>query len=99
MKLRIPTWIFGIASAVCALAAAYIFLSGAATASLRFGYCGPTSLDQPEQYCRIGSQLLVISCALGVVALLLFGATVWLFRHRRKGSNNSFKPNPLRGSA
>jgi len=82
MKFRILTWLFGAASVASALAAVYIFLSAAATASLRFGACGPTSLDHTEQYCRLGTQLLLFSYALGVCTLFLIGVTVWLSRRR-----------------
>jgi cbb3-type cytochrome oxidase subunit 3 len=44
-------------------------------------------------------QLLYFSFALAALTLALLGATVWLYLRRRKGSNKSFKPNPLRGSA
>ena len=88
MKSRIPTWVFGAASVASALATAYAFLSGVATASLRFGPCGPSSLDHPDQYCRIGTQLLLLSYALGAITLLLVGVTVWLFRRRLKGSDD-----------
>jgi LPXTG-motif cell wall-anchored protein len=99
MKFRIPTWSVGVASGLSALATAYVFLSAITTASLRFGYCGATSLDAAEQYCRIGLQLLYLSYVLVGLTLLLIGLTVWLFWRRRKGPNNSFKPKPLRGSA
>jgi hypothetical protein len=99
MKFRIPTWTFGLASGLSAVAAAYIFLSAIATASLRFAYCGATTLEAPEQYCRMGTKLLYLSFALGALTLALVAVTLWLFWRRRKGSNNSFKPKPLRGSA
>ena len=83
MTFRIPTWLFGAAALATALAAAYVFLSAVSTASLRFGACGPTSLNHAEQYCRVGTQLLLFSYALGVCALFLVGVTVWLFRRRR----------------
>jgi len=83
MTFRIPTWLFGAASLATALAAGYVFLSAVSTASLRFGACGPTSLDHAEQYCRVGTQLLQFSYALGVCALFLVGLTVWLSRRRR----------------
>lgn len=86
MRYRVPTWMFGAASAASALATAYAFLSAVATASLRFGHCGPTSLDHAEQYCRIGTQLLLFSYALGAFTLFLVGATVWLAWHRRRGT-------------
>jgi len=83
MTFRIPTWLFGAASLATAIAAAYVFLSAISTASLRFGACGPTSLDHAEQYCRVGTHLVLLSYALGVCALFLFGLTVWLSRRRR----------------
>lgn len=83
MTFRIPTWLFGAAALATALAAAYVFLSAVSTASLRFGACGPTSLNHVERYCRVGTQLLLFSYALGVCALFLVGLTVWLFRRRR----------------
>ncbi|MEA9588421.1 hypothetical protein VC279_01205 [Xanthomonas sp. WHRI 10064A] len=99
IKFRVPTLVFAALSALSAMATGYIFVSAVATASLRFGYCGPTSLDAAEQYCRIGMQLLYLSYALAGLTATLIGTTIWLHWRRRKGSNNSFKPNPLRGSA
>lgn len=86
MKFRIATWLSGAASVASALATAHVFLSAAATASLRFGYCGPTSLDHAEQYCRVGARLLLFSYALCACTLFLVGVTIWLSRHRRKGT-------------
>ena len=99
IKRSLAVWLFGLSAIGTAAAAAYLFLSAVATASLRFGYCGPTSLDAAEQYCRVGMRLLYISYAVGALALVLAVVAFWLFRRRRKGSNSSFKPKPLRGSA
>ncbi|MGO4549566.1 hypothetical protein AB4059_00460 [Lysobacter sp. 2RAF19] len=85
LRRRIPTWVFGAASVASALVTAYVFLSAIATASLRFGVCGPSWLDAPDQFCRIGTQRLLLSYTLGAVTLLLVGVTAWLFWRRRIG--------------
>jgi membrane protein implicated in regulation of membrane protease activity len=99
MKSRRVVWVLAISSALAAAGAAYLFLSAIATASLRFWYCGPTSLDHPEAACRIGTKLLLLSYVVGVLAAALAAAAIWLHWRRRKGSNNSSKPTPLRGAA
>ena len=98
MKSRLPIWLSGIATALAGVSAAYFFAAALATASLRFGYCGPTSLSAKEQYCRIGTQLLYLSYALAGLTLALAITTWWLHRRRRQGANNSFNPMPLRGT-
>jgi hypothetical protein len=76
-----------------------MFLSATATASLRFWYCGPSSLDHPEPACQIATKLLLASYGAALVGIALAILTLWLHVRRLKGSNKSFKPNPLRGSA
>jgi hypothetical protein len=91
-------WALAITSAVSAAGAGYLFLSAIATASLRYWYCGPTSLDHIEPACRIGTRLLLLSYGLGALSVLLAAGAIWAYWLRCKGSNNSFKPKPLRGS-
>ena len=88
MRLRIPTWLFGAASAASALATVYVFLSAITTASGRFHYCGPTSLDHIDPRCRGGTQFLLLSYALGAMTLLLAALTVWVSWRRRKVSGS-----------
>lgn len=98
MKSR-TIWILGISSALTAAAVVYVFLSAVATASLRFWYCGPASLDHPEAACRISMKLLLLSYGISAIAPVLAAAAIRLHWHRSKGSKISFKPKPLRDSA
>ena len=84
MRNRMLTWLFGIASGLGAMAGVYVFLSAVATASMRFGYCGPSSLEQIEEYCRVGTKLLLLSYALGACALIFAALSFWLFWRRRR---------------
>jgi hypothetical protein len=77
-------WFCSIASA---LAGGYMFLSAISTASLRYHYCGPTSLDHVEPACRIGTKLLLASYGLGALAFLLAVGACWLSWRRRAGSD------------
>ncbi len=64
---------------LCTLAAAI------ATASMRFGVCGPSSLDSADAYCRAGMQWLVVAYALLALALVLGAACltrIWRLRRR-----------------
>jgi len=88
-----------LASVASALVGGYMFLSAISTASLRYHYCGPTSLDHVAPACRMGTKLLLASYGVGALAFLLAVGAVFLSWRRRKGSNNSSKPTPLRGAA
>ena len=99
MKRPSPVAVLWIASLASALAGGYMFLSALATASLRYHYCGPTSLDHVEPACRAGTRLLLASYGVGTVAFVLAAGAIWLSWRRRTGSNNSSKPTPLRGAA
>ena len=78
-------WLLGTGSLFAVVCTAYLFLSALATAHLRFSYCGPTSLEAPEQYCRIGTQLLYGSYAVGALAIGLGVATIRLYRQKSRG--------------
>lgn len=80
---RLPTCIVGLSSAGSLLVAAYLFLSATATASGRFWYCGPSSLDHANPACRIGTKLLLASYGSAAIAILLGVATLWLHVRRR----------------
>jgi len=58
-------------------------LSAYATAHLRFGYCGPTSLAHPEAYCQVGVRLLYRSYAMLAVAVALFVVGIRIGRNQR----------------
>ena len=92
-------WVSGSLATLAMLGDAYLFVSAAATASMRHWYCGPSSLDHPQAACRVGAKLLLASYGAGALALALGLATLWLYTRRLKGPNNSSKPTPLRGAA
>lgn len=48
------------------------------TASLRFGYCGASTLTAGEQYCRAGMQMLYASYVVLSAALVLATIALWL---------------------
>ena len=100
MRTRsVPVWVAGLAALTAFGAAGYTFLSAASTASLRFWYCGPSSLEHPEPACQIATKLLFASYGAALLGIGLAALAFWLHVRRLRGSNNSFKPNPLRGSA
>lgn len=94
MKSLRLIWILWFSFAATMAFAVYLFLSAITTASLRFWYCGPTSLAHQEETCRVGTKLLLLSYGVGAIALVLALATIWLHWRRCKESNNLFKPNP-----
>lgn len=80
-------------------AAGYMFLSAIATASLRSWYCGPSALDHEKAACQIATKLLLASYGTAALGVALAILTLWLHVRRLNGSDNSFKPKPLSGSA
>jgi hypothetical protein len=60
--------------------AAYLFASALATAHLRYGYCGRTSLDHVDPACRVGERLLYMSFGAAFVTVALGVLTLWLYR-------------------
>jgi hypothetical protein len=94
-----PTWIAAVAGIVALVSSGYLFVSAAATASLRFWYCGPSSLDHQDPQCRIATKLLLTSYGMGLLAVGLGVLTVCLHVRRLKGADKPSEPNPHRGSA
>jgi hypothetical protein len=78
------TCIVGLSSVGIAMLAGYLFLAAMATASGRFWYCGPTSLDHADPACRIGTKLLLASYGSAATAIMLGLAFLWLHVRRRK---------------
>ncbi len=95
-SLAVPALACG--AVASAAGAAWLFLSAIATASLRDGYCGPTTLDHVEPHCRMGTKLLLASCGVGILALVL-AATATGLGWRRKGPGRPAGPDALRPSA
>lgn len=83
------TRILGFSSVGAALLAGYLFLSAMATASGRFWYCGPTSLDHVDPTCRIGTKLLLASWVTAAAAVLLGVVTLWFHVRYRKDASRS----------
>ena len=92
MKSSKRTLVLAIATLPMAATAAYLFLSAVTTASLRFGYCGPTSLSHVDPTCRVGEALLLWSYAFGAITVLLAVAALWSYTRSIKRPNHSFKP-------
>ena len=92
-RLR-TTWVLLISAAVTMALAAYLFLSAIATASLRFGYCGPTSLEHAQPACRVGTKLLLVSYGVGGLALALALMAIWIHWRRYQCSKIPIKPKP-----
>lgn len=84
MRRQFPLWPFITGMLLTAIAAGYAFLSAISTASLRFWYCGPTSLDAVEPTCRMGSKLLYLSYGLGALSGALGLIALALAWRRRK---------------
>ena len=99
MRRSFPViWFLCASCAVSAAGAAYLFVSAMATASLRFWYCGPTSLDHVEPSCRIGTRLLLTSYGVGSFSAVLAVIAIWLWRRQNRNSKHSSETTPLRGS-
>ena len=92
-----PVLAAGVSTLIATVASGYFFVSATATASGRFWYCGASSLDHVDPTCRVGTELLLIFYATGLLAIGLAVLTLWLHVRRLKGPNSSFKPSPLRG--
>ena len=76
-------WVLLACSGLTFLASAYLFLCAAASASMRFWHCGPTSLDAPEPYCRAGAEFLVASYATVGISIALLVLAMWFRRRNR----------------
>lgn len=83
MNRSLATRLCALASAGSLVAAAWLFLSALATEHLRFGYCGPSSLDAAEPACRIGAMLLYASLLAAVAAVVSGGFAYRLVRRGR----------------
>ena len=70
-------------SAAIGLLGLWWLLSAHATAHLRFGHCGATSLDHPEAYCRVGMRLLYQSFATLAASAVLLVSAIYIGRHRK----------------
>jgi hypothetical protein len=78
-------WIAGLATLAAFGAAGYMFLSAIATASLRFWYCGPSSLEHEKAACQIATKLLLASYGTAALGVALAILTLWLHVRRLKG--------------
>lgn len=78
-------WIAGLATLAAFGAASYMFLSAIATASLRFWYCGPSSLEHEKAACQIATKLLLASYGTAALGVALAILTLWLHVRRLKG--------------
>ena len=74
--------LFGLAVFLGALGAWWL-LSAVTTAHLRFGHCGPSTLDHVEAYCQVATKLLYSSWALLAGAALLVGCGIFVRRRHR----------------
>ena len=81
-KYKAARLVLLLASLLVGLLGLWWLLSAHATAHLRFGHCGATSLDHPEAYCQVGMQLLYRSYATLAAAVVLLVAGIYIGRHR-----------------
>jgi hypothetical protein len=58
-------------------------LSAQTTAHLRFGECGPSTLEHADSYCRVASRLLYRSFGTLALAAVLLGVGLYLRRRGR----------------
>ena len=59
----------------------WFLLSALVTADMRFGHCGPSTIDHVEIYCQVATRLLNQAYGLLFGALVL--AVILVVRHRR----------------
>lgn len=81
--IRAVLFIFGAALGLLGL---WWLLSAHATAHLRFGHCGATSLDHPEAYCQVGMRLLYQSFATLAASTVLLVAAIYIGRRRERAA-------------
>ena len=65
-------------------AGSWFMLSALATADMRFGHCGPSTINHVEIYCRVASRLLYQAYGALFAALVL--AIVLVVRRKRKAA-------------
>ena len=82
MRPRSPVGFFAwaIVSLGASIAAVWVGLSAVTTATLRFGQCGPSSLDAAQAYCQAGARLMYVAYGLGVLAVVAGVRALWIRR-------------------
>lgn len=88
MKRSRPPFAFFASATVslaAAIASAWVGVSAVATASLRFGRCGPSSLDAAEAYCQAGARLLYVAYGLDALAIVAGVLALWIRRRTPRG--------------
>ena len=63
-----------------------------ATASLRFGACGPSAMDAVDSACRTGARLLMAAYAVLSLALVLGATSLTLLWRRRRDRRRPHRP-------
>jgi hypothetical protein len=84
MSKRTATkWLLYFIAAVLVLLGGWWLLSAMITADLRFGHCGPSSLEHADTYCQVATRLLYRAyAALGLAVVSLFAG---LYAGHRRG--------------
>ncbi|GHC12742.1 hypothetical protein GCM10010080_30410 [Thermomonas carbonis] len=80
MKQRVASAMLFLLLALLVAAGFWFLLSALVTADMRFGHCGPSTIDHVEAYCRVATRLLNQAYGLLFAALVL--AVVLVVRHR-----------------
>ncbi len=77
-----------------AIVGAALLLAAVATASMRFGACGPSRLGAADPYCRLGLQLLMAAYGVLAVALVLGAVSLTLLWRTRRRLRRMRRPEP-----
>ena len=84
MKKLLAVWVWLlIVALVLTVLGGWWFMSAMTTAHLRFGECGPTSLEHVDSDCRVAARLLYQAYATLAAALAFLVAGLYL-RHRHR---------------
>ena len=81
MKQRVASAMLFLLLALLVAAGFWFLLSALVTADMRFGHCGPSTIDHVEMYCRVASRLLYQAYGALFAAVVL--AIVLVVRSKR----------------
>ena len=84
MKQRVASAMLYLLLSLLLAAGFWFMLCALVTADMRFGHCGPSTIDHAEMYCRVASRLLYQAYGTLFAAVVL--AIVLVVRRKRKAA-------------